>query len=196
MSELDNNVPRLPEHYRKRRMLDMYPDEIAHLYSSAIIVDKVSGFLFVDRKNTLEADSAAPTYYGNRLSVMRILSKIDGLEKFGFVADLRHAKGEIREHVVTLAADASDVDKIFAVNEAAEGPPYEPLLAAIVLDEDGIEQYIGDLSLVDYLDRLRESVDAICTPDPETLEQPAVISSEGAVVQPSLFDCIGVEIEF
>ena len=188
MSEFSGNVPRLPEHYKKRRMIDMWPDETVHLYSGAVVADKDTGYLFINRHNTLEEDAAAPTYYGNRVGIMRIYAPVDGELKDGFIADLRFAVGgHISEQMVTAPEAANEFDKKM-VEQQIEEHKFEPLLAAIVLNIDGEEQYIGDPSLVPSLARLRGIVESIRGQKPEATE-PAVTEQVAEVVtQPSLFE--------
>jgi hypothetical protein len=182
MDVLNDNIPRLPEHYRPRLMSDMFPDEVAHLYPSAVVADKHTGYLHINRQNSLESDCAAPSFYGNRVGIMRIYGPIEGVLKNGFIADLRYASnGSIPNYFVT-AAEGADDGEISAAEDIVRENKYELLLAAIVLDPDDNEQFVGDPSLFSTLSELRETVESVRNKDEaptnETTEQSTVIPTE------------------
>lgn len=180
-----SKVVRLPEHYKKDRLLGILPNEMVYpMVGSAIEVDFKTGLMFVDTHCAVDKhDHDPPTYLATRVGIMRIHERIDGEIFDGFIADCRRIpQGEM--YIANLVADddAEEWEK-HVKKEKMEKRGLTPLLAVVFYDYDQQPDFRGDEKLKSKMLELMANTEEVLIktgyiettpdiPDVEPVDQP------------------------
>ena len=155
-----DKFPTLPEHYIKRIVGDMLPDDIYYLKSETLCVDRQTLQPYFNKYTPITPYDAEPQRLVGRYGLMRVFSEDPSNSVDGYVIDMRFIDHyEVEQDDVTPPADAS-----LAVIEELESERKDLLspLAILVNDENmSKEIFLGPESLYPYLLHLCERSDEI-----------------------------------
>jgi hypothetical protein len=161
-----SNFPTLPEHYVKRVIGDMLPEDIYYLQSDKLVVDRQTLQPYFDKYTPITPYDANPSRLVGRFGIMRVFDDSATNPLDGYVIDLRFIDSyEIEQDDITPREDASqsvidelESDRLYYASPLGILANEEDMSQEILLGHESIHPHL--LHLCERSNELHEKIAA------------------------------------